>query len=132
MDPAGKIVVVTGGANGIGRALCEAFAAAGAEKGVVVDKTVQQIDIAGTIGQIVGSPTKHAEGGILERPVEGVGGRVTRERGAGRKAEGGGDGIEVHGGSPCEWARRREYRRAAWCQPNMSAVMPAYQPTDSS
>ncbi len=37
MDAAGKVVVVTGGANGIGRALCERFHAAGARKVVVVD-----------------------------------------------------------------------------------------------
>lgn len=37
MDLAGKIVVVTGGANGIGRALCERFAQAGAAKVVVAD-----------------------------------------------------------------------------------------------
>src|SRR3954452_22372216 len=37
MQVAGKIVVVTGGANGIGRALCEAFHRAGAAKVVVVD-----------------------------------------------------------------------------------------------
>ncbi len=37
MQVAGKIVVVTGGANGIGKALCERFHAEGAEKVVVVD-----------------------------------------------------------------------------------------------
>ncbi|MBT5008258.1 MAG: SDR family oxidoreductase [Halieaceae bacterium] len=37
MDVAGKVIVVTGGANGIGRALCERFHAEGARKVVVAD-----------------------------------------------------------------------------------------------
>jgi NAD(P)-dependent dehydrogenase (short-subunit alcohol dehydrogenase family) len=37
MQVAGKIVVVTGGANGIGRALCEVFHRAGAAKVIVAD-----------------------------------------------------------------------------------------------
>jgi len=42
MQVTGKIVVVTGGANGIGRALCETFHRAGAAKVVVAD-----LDLAG-------------------------------------------------------------------------------------
>ena len=37
MDIQGKVVVVTGGASGIGKALCQAFAAAGARAVVVAD-----------------------------------------------------------------------------------------------
>ncbi len=37
MQVTGKVVVVTGGANGIGEALCEAFHKAGAAKVVVAD-----------------------------------------------------------------------------------------------
>ena len=37
MDLAGKVVIVTGGANGIGKALCERFHRAGARKVIVAD-----------------------------------------------------------------------------------------------
>jgi NAD(P)-dependent dehydrogenase (short-subunit alcohol dehydrogenase family) len=42
MQVTGKVVVVTGGANGIGRALCEVFHRNGAAKVVVAD-----LDLAG-------------------------------------------------------------------------------------
>jgi len=51
MQVAGQVVVVTGGANGIGRALCEAFHHAGAARVVVADKEVAGARaVAGGIG----------------------------------------------------------------------------------
>lgn len=50
----GKVVVVTGGANGIGRALCRAFAAAGARAVVVADLDEQ--GAKKVAGEIKGTP----------------------------------------------------------------------------
>src|SRR5260370_39024697 len=52
MQVTGKIVVVTGGANGIGRALCEVFHRAGAAKVIVadIDSTAARAVAASTDG----------------------------------------------------------------------------------
>ena len=44
MKVAGKVVVVTGGAEGIGRALCERFAEEGAKTVVVADRNLEGAD----------------------------------------------------------------------------------------
>ena len=51
----GKVVVVTGGANGIGAALCRRFASEGASKVVVVDLNVGVAEsLAATLPEHVG------------------------------------------------------------------------------
>ena len=51
MQVSGKIVVVTGGANGIGQALCEVFHRCGAAKIVVADLDLERADgVAASIG----------------------------------------------------------------------------------
>src|SRR3982074_3737184 len=51
MQVAGQVVVVTGGANGIGKALCEAFDRAGAAKVVVADLDLTGAEaVAASIG----------------------------------------------------------------------------------
>jgi NAD(P)-dependent dehydrogenase (short-subunit alcohol dehydrogenase family) len=50
MDLTGKVAVVTGGAHGIGRALCERFVSEGAEAVVVADVDLRAREIASAIG----------------------------------------------------------------------------------
>ena len=53
MELAGKNIVVTGGGNGIGKALCERFAAEGARHLTVVDLDLGSADrVAGSIGGV--------------------------------------------------------------------------------
>ena len=66
MDVQDRIVVVTGGANGIGRAMCERFAREGAAHVAVVDLDEAAVaEVAGTIGG-----SAHAVDVADERAVE--------------------------------------------------------------
>jgi NAD(P)-dependent dehydrogenase (short-subunit alcohol dehydrogenase family) len=57
MQIQGKVVIVTGGSNGIGRALCHKFAAAGAKAVVIAD-------IDREAGLKVASEIKNTPGGF--------------------------------------------------------------------
>jgi hypothetical protein len=45
------------------------MAGPGIRKGVVVDKPVDQISVAGTVGRLMGFKTEHAESRILEEAL---------------------------------------------------------------
>ena len=93
MDVAGKVVVVTGGASGIGRALAERFADDGA-KGVVVADLDQEgaTDVATDLGNAIAIGCDVADPAHAERP--------DRRRRAGLRA-----------GRPVLRQRRRRGRR---------------------
>jgi NAD(P)-dependent dehydrogenase (short-subunit alcohol dehydrogenase family) len=78
VDVRDKIVVVTGGAHGIGRALCERFAAAGAAATVVADR--DDFGAAETAAAIPGGVAAVCDVGCREQ-LDGLIDRVERETG---------------------------------------------------
>lgn len=61
MEAAGKVIVVTGGASGIGRALCERFAAEGARQVVVADLNG---DGAAEVAERIGGQGRQVDVGV--------------------------------------------------------------------
>lgn len=79
MDISGRVVIVTGGASGIGAALCHAFAAAGARGVVVADLNGEAANaVAGEVGGIamVTDVTRETDVADLVRRTVEVLGRV--------------------------------------------------------
>lgn len=67
MEAAGKTIVVTGGASGIGRALCERFAAEGARRVVVADLNGEgAAEVAERIGGLSRQVDVGAEADLVE------------------------------------------------------------------
>lgn len=77
METSGKNIVVTGGANGIGRALCERFAQEGAAHVTVVDLDLERAEgVAGAIG----GTARRVD--VSSRPeIESLVGEVTKRHG---------------------------------------------------
>ena len=80
MDVAGKSVVVTGGASGIGRALAETFTRAGARgvvvadiDGVAADRAARELESAHAIGLACDVADEHAVRGLIAKAQDAFG-----------------------------------------------------------
>jgi NAD(P)-dependent dehydrogenase (short-subunit alcohol dehydrogenase family) len=98
MELADRIVVVTGGASGIGRAMCERFATAGARAVVVVDR---EGDEATTVADAIGDRARALSADVsVEADVQAVVERTEDEIGpidlfVSNAGVGGGGGVDA-------------------------------------